>query len=102
MANDSKLIAHSYSISLAAKEVGVSIRQLYYWEQLGIVKPIYEQFGSYQYRRYSQKDVELLIKLKQLLDEGYTLRAAASRVCGLENASDHETAQVIGGDLLHG
>ena len=72
-----------YSISLAAKAVGVSQRQLYYWEYIGIVKPNYEQFGSYSYRRYSQDDIEFLIKIRSLLNDGYTLRAAVHKVTGV-------------------
>ena len=69
-----------YSISYVAKTAGVSSRQLYYWEYLGIVKPGYAQFGSYSYRRYSQQDVNLLTRIKNLLDEGYTLRTAVRKV----------------------
>lgn len=69
-----------YSVSYVAKTVEVSSRQLYYWEYLGIVKPGYEQFGSYSYRRYSQEDINLLTKIKSLLNEGYTLRAAVRKV----------------------
>jgi DNA-binding transcriptional MerR regulator len=80
MQADHKVVLKSYSVSLAAKAVGVSTKQLYYWEQLRIIRPIYEQFGAYQYRRYSPEDIDLLIKLKGLLDEGYTLKAAAAKV----------------------
>ncbi|OGW79427.1 MAG: hypothetical protein A3G33_03565 [Omnitrophica bacterium RIFCSPLOWO2_12_FULL_44_17] len=84
-------IVHSgalyYSISSTAKLVGVSSRQLYYWEQLGIVKPIYEQFGSYEYRRFSQSDINVLLRIKQLLNEGYTLCAAALKVKGSKEDS---------------
>ncbi|MBI4358699.1 MAG: MerR family transcriptional regulator [Candidatus Omnitrophica bacterium] len=69
-----------YSVSHVAKTVEISQRQLYYWEYLGIVKPSYEQFGSYSYRRYSQEHINLLTKIKTLLDEGYTLRAAVRKV----------------------
>ena len=73
-------IVSSYSVSLAAKTIGVSPRQLYYWEVIGIVAPVYERFGSYAYRRYSQEDVGTLMKIKCFLDKGYTLRAAAQMV----------------------
>lgn len=69
-----------YSVSSVVKTVGVSARQLYYWEQVGIITPTYEQFGTYEYRRYSQQDLDKLMKIKQLLDEGYTLKAASQRV----------------------
>ncbi|MBI4372120.1 MAG: MerR family transcriptional regulator [Candidatus Omnitrophica bacterium] len=75
-------VSKFFSISSAAKTAGVSPKQLYYWENLGIVKPQYEQFGSYSYRRYSQKDVQLLIEIRSLLNNGYTLRAAAQKIKG--------------------
>lgn len=68
-----------YSVSSAAKAAGVSPRQLYYWEHLGIVRPAYEEFGTYSYRRYSQEQIELLIKIKYLLDSGFTLQAAVKK-----------------------
>ena len=73
-------IAKLYSVSSAAKTAGVSPRQLYYWEHLGIVKPAYEEFGSYAYRRYSQEQIDLLAKIKNLLNSGYTLQAATRKV----------------------
>jgi DNA-binding transcriptional MerR regulator len=75
-------------VSSAAKTAGVSPRQLYYWEHLGVVKPAYEEFGSYSYRRYSQKQIDLLAKIKDLLDSGYTLQAAVKKV--KENGSENE------------
>ena len=76
------IINKLYSVSSAAKAASVSSRQLYYWEHLGIVKPAYEEFGTYSYRRYSQEQIELLIKIKDLLDSGYTLQAAVKKVKG--------------------
>ena len=75
-----------YSVSSAAKKVGVSHRQLYYWERIGILKPAYEEFGSYSYRRYSQEQIDFLIKIKDLLDSGYKLQAAVKRAT--ENGSE--------------
>ena len=72
-------IAQTHSISYVTKAVGVSARQLYYWESIGIVKPNYERFGFYSYRRYSQKDVDFLITIKLLLNDGYTLRTAVEK-----------------------
>ena len=75
-----------YSVSSAAKIAGVSHRQLYYWERTGILKPAYEEFGSYSYRRYSQEQIDLLARIKGLLDSGYTLRAAVKKA--RENGTD--------------
>ena len=80
-------VAKLYSVSSVSKSVGLSSRQLYYWENLGIIKPTYEEFGSYSYRRYSQDDVDFLAKVKKFLDDGYTLRAAVKKV--KENGATH-------------
>jgi DNA-binding transcriptional MerR regulator len=79
-----------YSVSSAAKAANVSHRQLYYWEHLGIVKPVYEKFGSYSYRRYTQQQINLLIKVKDLLISGYTLQAAIKKAKenGAENGGE--------------
>ena len=37
----------------AVQKIGVSYERLRYWEQAGIVKPIYVQCGTGKYRRYS-------------------------------------------------
>lgn len=66
-----------YSSSDAAAKIGVLRKRLYYWEQIGVIKPRYERFGSRLYRRYTQKDIDKLTHIKQLLDSGYTLNAAA-------------------------
>lgn len=72
----------SFSSSDAAKEAGISLRQLNYWERIGIVTPRREVFGSREFRRYSPSDVALLRRVKGLIDEGYTLKAASKRVKG--------------------
>ena len=81
----------TYSVSLAAQRVGVSQRQLYYWEFIGIVKPAYIPFGSYSYRRYTQNDINQLLKVKHLLDAGFTLKAAAQKVKNHTNGDDHSS-----------
>ena len=74
--------AQTHGTSDAARKIGVSTRQLYYWEFLGVVKPVYIRFGAYAYRRYSDSDLELLNKIKSFLDDGYMLRAAIQRAKG--------------------
>lgn len=68
-----------YSTSAAAREADASVKQLYYWEQIGIIKPRYERFGLRQFRRYARDDIETLRMIKGLLDEGFTLKAAVQR-----------------------
>ncbi|MFQ5674569.1 MAG: MerR family transcriptional regulator [bacterium] len=68
------------SSSDVTRELNISLRQLYYWELKGIVKPRSISMGSREFKRYSNKDFELLRQIKDFLDEGYTLNGAVQRV----------------------
>lgn len=76
-----------YSTCTASRESGLSTRQLYYWELIGLIQPRYETFGVRQFRRYSQKDLEILKRAKRMLDEGYTLKAVKSRLVRGQNGN---------------
>jgi len=56
---------------------GVAPRQLRYWEDKGIIEPVEPGAGV---RRYDYPTVKKVLLIKELLDEGYTLSAAARRV----------------------
>jgi len=72
-----------YGSIAAAKEAGLSLRQLYYWvEMLRIVTPRMRPHGSRVFRAFSRRDVQRLKAVKRLLAHGYTLRAAARRARG--------------------
>ncbi len=65
----------------AARRVGIEIHRLYCWEQHGIVRPSTKIYGTRRFRRYSQEDIERALFIKFLVDEeGYTLRAAVSKL----------------------
>ena len=67
-----------YGTIRAAREVGISIRQLYHWvDTLGIVSPRIRQHGIRKFRRFTAHDLEILENVRKLLERGYTLRAAA-------------------------
>ena len=74
--NDKNLLCSSDVI----KKLGISLRQLYYWELKGIVRPKHIQMGSRKFKRYSQIDFLRLKRMKESLDKGYTLEAASRRV----------------------
>jgi len=61
------------------KKLDISLRQLYYWELKGIIKPKTVSIGSREFKRYSQKDFEILKRVKTYLDEGYTLSRAVQK-----------------------
>ena len=63
------------------KKIGISFERLRYWEQAGIVKPIYVQCGTRKYRRYSQEDILRAIFVKDLVDdEKYSLEGAIMKL----------------------
>jgi DNA-binding transcriptional MerR regulator len=61
-------------IGQAAQLCGVSIRQLSYWTDKGIIKPA-EQGGS---RTYDYGSIEKVCLIKQALDQGYSLEGAVA------------------------
>ena len=79
-----------YSTSTAAKKANISIKQLYYWEQIGIIKPRYERFGLRQFRRYDKDDIDVLRTIKRLLDRGFTLKAAIQKTRSLNKGKPYQ------------
>ena len=67
------------SSSEVRKRLDISLRQLYYWELKGIVRPHSITMGSREFKRYSLEDLDTLQKVKTFLDQGYTLTSAAHR-----------------------
>lgn len=65
----------TFSISEISLKTGVTPRQLYYWESIGLLSPAYLKFGLRHFRRYAQKDLEKLFEIKAWLEVGYTLEA---------------------------
>jgi len=62
----------------AARAAGISLRQLYYWvDILHVVQPQVRQHGLRRFRHFTAADVQRLQMLRRLLEEGYTLQAAA-------------------------
>lgn len=65
----------SHSTSVIVQRAGVSVRQLYYWEAVGLLAPRYQRFGGRWFRRYRQEDLERVLEIKAWLDLGYSLEA---------------------------
>ncbi|RKY80301.1 hypothetical protein DRQ12_01445 [candidate division KSB1 bacterium] len=69
------------------RKLNISLRQLYYWELKGIIKPRAVMMGSRQFKRYTPHDVETLQKIKEFLDEGYTLSRAIEKATAISSLS---------------
>ena len=69
-----------YGAVAVAKELGISLRQLYYWvDVLKAVRPANRQHGTRLFRRFTATDVRTLKTVQRLVEQGYTLRAAVGR-----------------------
>ena len=63
-------------IGQAASLCGVSIRQLSYWTDKGIVQPVDED----RTRNYDYPAIEKITLIKQALDQGFSLEGAVAEV----------------------
>ncbi len=63
----------------AKKKIGISFERLRYWENKGIVDPVYVECGTRRFRRYSKDDIQRAQFVKKLVDEDkYSLDGAIS------------------------
>jgi DNA-binding transcriptional MerR regulator len=88
----------SYSGKQACEIVGISYRQLDYWDRQGVVCPsLSAAHGSGTQRRYSYRDLVRLRMVKQLLDAGVQLKNARKAIEYLreEEGADWQTASIV-------
>ncbi|WP_159886651.1 MerR family transcriptional regulator [Paenibacillus puerhi] len=71
----SKLVV---GIGEVADITGVPTRKIRYWEDKGIVRSVQEADGST--RRYDYLNIKKIVLVQELLEDGYTLDAAARKV----------------------
>jgi DNA-binding transcriptional MerR regulator len=65
------------SISVAAEATNTTVKMLRYWEEKGYITPERVYSGSRGYRFYHPADLQKITRIKNLIDHGYTLQAAA-------------------------
>lgn len=70
----------TYGTNEVCRLVGISSRQLEYWVLIGVVKPKFHPHGARLFKRFSEKDIQILKQVKGLTDEGFLLRKAAEKV----------------------
>ena len=71
---------HRFGTKEICDLVGISARQLEYWVLIGVVTPKLERHGAKVFKKFNQKDVELLQRVKGLTDEGVLVSRAADKV----------------------
>ena len=69
----------TYSIGDASEMTGVSQKKLRSWEGTHIPEPERIVCGDRAYRRYTQNQIDLIIRIKEYQDAGFTLSAAAQK-----------------------
>ena len=74
---------NTFSIGDTAKETGATQKQIRHWEAKGYISEAGRVVsGVRAYRRFTLGQVETIGKIKEFLDEGFTLLAAAQKVTG--------------------
>jgi MerR family transcriptional regulator, global nitrogen regulator len=71
----SKLIV---GIGEVAEITGIPQRQLRYWQEKGLLNTLEE--GKSSTRRFNYLEIKKVLLIKELLDEGFTLDAAAKKI----------------------
>ncbi|WP_166241332.1 MerR family transcriptional regulator [Paenibacillus turpanensis] len=66
------------AIGEVSEITGVPTRQIRYWEEKGYISSMTEGEGTT--RRYGYVTIKKILLIKELLDDGFTLDAAAQRV----------------------
>ena len=65
------------SIGSAAEASNTTVKMLRYWETKGYITPERVYSGSRGYRFYYPADLQKITKIKNYIDQGYTLKASA-------------------------
>jgi DNA-binding transcriptional MerR regulator len=75
---------NTFSIGDTAKMTGATQKQIRNWEANGYI-PLADRVvcGERAYRRFTQAQVETIRKIRDYLDEGFTLLAAAQKATGV-------------------
>jgi DNA-binding transcriptional MerR regulator len=69
----------TFSIGDVAKQTGVSLKKLRSWGGKCIPEPERVICGERAYRRYPQDQINLIVKIKEYQDQGFTLKTAAQK-----------------------
>ena len=65
------------SIGVAAEISNTTVKMLRYWEEKGHISPERVYSGSRGYRFYYPADLQKITRIKNHIDQGYTLQASA-------------------------
>jgi DNA-binding transcriptional MerR regulator len=71
------LVSVIVAIGEVANITGVPQRKIRYWDEKGYIMPVDR---TSTYRQYDYLNIKKIVLIKEMLDDGYTLEAAAKKV----------------------
>jgi DNA-binding transcriptional MerR regulator len=75
-----KIETETYSISQVSQMTGVSKNRIREWHAKGFLPDVRSiSVGSRFHRRFSERDIALIQRINEYLNQGYTLTAAANK-----------------------
>jgi DNA-binding transcriptional MerR regulator len=69
-----------YGSSELCRIIGISYRQLEYWTLIGVIIPTVEHRGAKSFKRYTDNDIWILKRIKELTDEGFLVSRALDKL----------------------
>jgi DNA-binding transcriptional MerR regulator len=69
----------TYSIGTVAKTVGIPKYKLRNWTDRYLTHIQKIKIGNTQHRRFTEKDIEIIKRIDQLMKGGHTLKSAAEK-----------------------
>jgi MerR family copper efflux transcriptional regulator len=78
-------------IGVVAERLGLSIRSLHHWEEMGLVKPSARSVGGF--RLYTEEDVQRLILMRRMKPLGYSLEEIRDFLDALDVLDNSEDEQ---------
>lgn len=85
-----------YPIRIVEEKTGLTSRQIRYYESMGLISPIRTQGKQ---RRYTEKDIVRLTRIKYLKDNGFDLKSIKEKIELLEKSTKDLNSIVNSGTL---
>lgn len=70
----------TYGSAEVCQLIGISHRQLEYWILIGVITPITDQHGAKAFKRFTEDDLWILKRVKELTDEGFLVSRAIEKL----------------------
>lgn len=90
-----KIVIGRIPISKASEKVGVPASTIRFWSDTfpSFVRP--ERSGQKNNRLYSEKDIDVLLKIKYYTEQGFSLDAIRKRLENVETSTDDVVTQLV-------